>query len=259
MARFSRRTACAAALAWLASPRGVLAQTAARVARVGFLIEPPIDDAIEDDRARRVPRRPARARPGRGPALRARAPFGERQARRAAGAVDEILKLIADVVVAAFPATARAVRKVDTSVPVVAVAVDNPVETGLAQTIARPGGNVTGISSWGTELVAKRLQLLRDLAPDGTAGRRLAGSRRRDAVAARRRPVRWGRALGMRDPRLRGARPDGERGGVEAMARDAVSGPGRASPTPTPTRTGRGSTRCACATGCRRCGAAATS
>jgi len=60
------------------------------------------------------------------------------------------------------PAAAGATK----SVPVVALAVNDPVLEGFAQSMARPGGNVTGVSSWGVELVAKRLQLLKELAPE---------------------------------------------------------------------------------------------
>lgn len=224
MARFSRRTACAAALAWLASPRGVLAQTAARVARVGFLIEPPIDDAIERSLlgSLRQGLRELGQIEGQHYVLELRSANGRRDALP--GVVDEILKLPLDVLVAAFPATARAVRKVGTSVPVVAVAVDNPVETGLAQTMARPGGNFTGISSWGTELVAKRLQLLRDLVPAArlvgvVAGREGAMQSLLDAGLSG-----WGRALGMQI-RVYEARDLKESEAAwKTMARDGIAG-----------------------------------
>lgn len=52
-----------------------------------------------------------------------------------------------------------------TTTPILAVAVDNPVEMGLAADFARPGGNITGISSFSGELVAKRLELLKALVP----------------------------------------------------------------------------------------------
>ncbi|MES3013561.1 MAG: ABC transporter substrate-binding protein [Pseudomonadota bacterium] len=76
----------------------------------------------------------------------------------------ELLARNPDVLVAVGPAAPFAAAATKT-VPLVAIAVNDPVRMGLAQTMARPGGNVTGVSSWGIELIAKRLQLLKELAP----------------------------------------------------------------------------------------------
>lgn len=81
----------------------------------------------------------------------------------------ELLRLEPDVLVAVGPRPAELAKNLGPVAPVVALAVDNPVRFGLAASLARPGGNITGISSWGGELVAKRLQLFKDLVP--TAGR----------------------------------------------------------------------------------------
>ncbi len=51
--------------------------------------------------------------------------------------------------------------------PIVAAPVDDPVVMGLVQSMARPGSNITGISGFSGELVARRLQLLKDLVPQG--------------------------------------------------------------------------------------------
>lgn len=52
-----------------------------------------------------------------------------------------------------------------TTVPLVMVAVGDPVGTGLVQNLAHPGGNLTGLSSIAPDLEGKRLQLLREVAP----------------------------------------------------------------------------------------------
>lgn len=77
----------------------------------------------------------------------------------------ELLALGLDVLVTIGPRPALVAEAATSTVPIVSAAVDDPVEMGLAATMARPGGNVTGVSSWGIELVAKRLQLLKDLVP----------------------------------------------------------------------------------------------
>ena len=68
------------------------------------------------------------------------------------------------VVVAMGPATARAVKAASTSIPIVAFT-SFPVETGLAASLARPGGNLTGVSLITMELDTKRLSLLAEFAP----------------------------------------------------------------------------------------------
>ena len=62
------------------------------------------------------------------------------------------------------PATLAA-RQASGTIPIVMVAVADPVEAGLAASLARPGGNVTGLTSATTELVPKRLELLKALVP----------------------------------------------------------------------------------------------
>jgi putative ABC transport system substrate-binding protein len=91
--------------------------------------------------------------------------WAEGKPERLAGLASELLSLKPDVIVASAPGPTQTAKAATTTVPIVAVGVDNPVEMGLAAEFARPGGNITGISSFGSELVAKRLQLLKEIAP----------------------------------------------------------------------------------------------
>ena len=217
-----RRRACASLLAVAAS--AATAQVAGRKARIAFVLEPPIDDAIRTALvgAFRQGLRELGQVEGEQYVLELRSANGRRD--DLPDVVDAVLKLQPDVVVAAFPAVARVVRRSGSTVPVVAVAVDNPVETGLAETMPRPGGNITGISSWGTELVAKRLQLLRDLVPSVRlvgvlAGREGAIQSLRDAGV-----LEWGRALSLQ-VRLYEARDLNESEAAwKAMVKDRVGG-----------------------------------
>jgi putative ABC transport system substrate-binding protein len=79
--------------------------------------------------------------------------------------VAELIAAKVDVVVTAGTPAALAMKKATTSVPCVMVAVGDPVGTGLVESLARPGGNLTGLTSIAPELEGKRLELLREVVP----------------------------------------------------------------------------------------------
>ena len=79
--------------------------------------------------------------------------------------VAELIAAKVDVIVTAGTPAALAVKKATTTVPLVMVAVGDPVGTGLVPSLARPGGNLTGLSSVAPDLEGKRLQLLREIVP----------------------------------------------------------------------------------------------
>jgi len=85
---------------------------------------------------------------------------------RLPGLLAELLALQPDVLVAVGPRPARLAREAQLAIRVVVVAVDNPVAEGLASSLARPGGNFTGVaSSVGPEMIVKRLQALKEIVP----------------------------------------------------------------------------------------------
>jgi len=72
----------------------------------------------------------------------------------------ELVRLPVDVLVAAATPANLAAKAATSTIPIVMVAVGNPVKVGLVQSLARPGGNITGLSLLTTELSGRRLQLL---------------------------------------------------------------------------------------------------
>jgi putative ABC transport system substrate-binding protein len=78
---------------------------------------------------------------------------------------DELVRLPVDVIVTAQAPAVRIVKKATATIPIVMAAVADPVGAGLIPSVARPGGNLTGLSVLTTDLAAKRLELLRELVP----------------------------------------------------------------------------------------------
>lgn len=79
--------------------------------------------------------------------------------------ITELVDLKVDVIVTAGTPAALAVQRIAPSIPLVMVAVGDPVGTGLVASLARPGGNITGLTSIAAELDGKRLQLLKEVLP----------------------------------------------------------------------------------------------
>jgi putative tryptophan/tyrosine transport system substrate-binding protein len=77
----------------------------------------------------------------------------------------ELVRLKVDVIVTWFTPAARAAKQATHEIPVVIALAGNPVENGLVESLARPGGNVTGMSIVGAELASKGVELIRELLP----------------------------------------------------------------------------------------------
>jgi len=92
--------------------------------------------------------------------------------REAEGQVDRLPRLAAElvaakpnIIVTAGPQPIRAVKEVTTTIPIVMAIVSDPVTYGFVASLARPAGNLTGLSMVNTELSSKRIELLREVQP----------------------------------------------------------------------------------------------
>jgi len=80
----------------------------------------------------------------------------------------ELARLKVDLIVAGATPAARAAQQATTTIPIVASAMGDPVGDGLVASLARPGGNITGTTFLGPQLVPKRLELLKGALPKVT-------------------------------------------------------------------------------------------
>ncbi len=149
------------ALGLLAAPLAAGAQPPAKVPRIGILRVPsPPDPNAEAFRKGlrelgyvegqniAIEYRTAEGRPDRLPAL-----------------AGELVTLKVDVIVAGGSVAVQAAKQATTTIPIVMSAAGDPVGAGFAGSLARPGGNITGVVNLAPELGAKRLELLKETSP----------------------------------------------------------------------------------------------
>ena len=158
----SRRVIVGGLLSFLSMPRYVSAQQSPRMYRLGYVSPAqshnPIDAAFDESIAGLGydPRRN----------LSTQRHYTNGQARRLSSAAAELVRLKPDCIVVWTTAGAVAVRDVTNSIPVVFLAGNDPIRAGLVTSLARPGGNVTGVSGDSDEqMTSKRLQLLKEMIP----------------------------------------------------------------------------------------------
>lgn len=100
---------------------------------------------------------------GRNIAFEAR--WAEGRVDRLPGLAAELVRLQVKVIVTGGGETARAAKQATATIPIVMATGGDPVQLGVVASLAQPGGNVTGVTSLSSQLIAKRLQLLRELLP----------------------------------------------------------------------------------------------
>jgi ABC-type uncharacterized transport system substrate-binding protein len=91
--------------------------------------------------------------------------FAERKSDRLPELAADLVRLKVDLIVVASAPSASAAKRATTTIPIVMTSAPDPVALGLVTNLARPGGNVTGLSSLSPELNSKRLEILKDAIP----------------------------------------------------------------------------------------------
>ena len=90
----------------------------------------------------------------------------EGRPERLAAAASELANLPVDIIAVSGSAATHAAREATTTIPILMIAIGDPLGAGFVQSLARPGGNITGSSLLGTEMNAKRVELLKELVPN---------------------------------------------------------------------------------------------
>jgi putative ABC transport system substrate-binding protein len=156
-----RRVWLAGTLGLVAAPRLAWPQPAGKARRVGYLAARP--GASPREEAFREGLRAFGYVLGRDVVLEERYSGGVGDRLNALAA--ELVRLPVEVLVAGGPSVTRSARVATTTIPIVMVQDPDPVGNGFVASLARPGGNITGLSNQSTELNGKRLELLKEVLP----------------------------------------------------------------------------------------------
>jgi putative ABC transport system substrate-binding protein len=163
--RSTRRAFLIAAAAWpaLAWAGAARAQVPAKVRRIG-LLSPfwPSDTALGHQAFRQGLRDLGWVE---GKNINIEYRYAEGRSDRLPNLAADLVRLKVDVIVATVNADALVAQKATRAIPIVMASAGEPVATGLVESLARPGGNVTGLSQMAVELGGKRLELLKEIVP----------------------------------------------------------------------------------------------
>jgi len=108
--------------------------------------------------------------------------YAEGRFEKLSDLVAELVQLNVDVIVASPTAAIRAAQRASKTIPIVMALSGDPVGSGFVTSLAHPGGNITGLTSVAQELTAKRLELLKAIAPATSRVSFFPQSRGRDSL-----------------------------------------------------------------------------
>jgi ABC-type uncharacterized transport system substrate-binding protein len=91
--------------------------------------------------------------------------YAEGRFERLPALAEELVRLNVEIIVVTNSAVARGATKATSTIPIVIASGSDPVRSGLVVSLARPGGNVTGLTNYSAELLGKRVELLKEVVP----------------------------------------------------------------------------------------------
>ena len=162
-----RRRDVIASIGVLALPRVAWAQTA-RVTRIGFLIPSPLDAPVTTENFGAMRQGLAELGYIEGKNIVFEPRGGNGTAERLAAMAAELVAAKVDIIVAIATPAARAAQQATSTIPIVIGSVGDPVQDGFVASLSHPGGNITGTTFLGPELVSKRFALLKELLPNAS-------------------------------------------------------------------------------------------
>jgi putative ABC transport system substrate-binding protein len=157
-----RRFLRTAGVGLLAAPLAAEAQHAGKVARMAVLGSTRAEDLPQSEGLRQGLREHGYVE-GQNIAIEYRWAHGRFE--RLPDLAAELARLKPDVIVALVTQASLAAKNATSTIPIVMVAVGDPIRAGLVPSLARPGGNVTGNSSVSVEVMGKSLEILKEIAP----------------------------------------------------------------------------------------------
>src|ERR1043165_9807473 len=139
------------------------AQQTGKIPRIGFQLDSPASAVTERTEAFRQGLRDLGYIEGRNIIIEWRSAEGKLERRSEIAA--ELVRLKVDVIVSAGPTVTRVLKEVTSTIPIVMAQDPDPVGSGFVASLARPGGNITGLASLSSENSGKQLELLKEILP----------------------------------------------------------------------------------------------
>ena len=160
MKKITASTFCAMLLALCVSAE---AQQPAKVPRIGFQTDAPASTVTARIEAFRQGLRELGYIEGKNILIEWRSAEGKPERRSELAA--ELVRLKVEVIVSAGPSVTRAVKEATSTIPIVMAQDTDPVGSGFVASLARPGGNITGLAALAPEMSGKQLELLKQIVP----------------------------------------------------------------------------------------------
>ena len=149
----------------ITAPFGSLAQQQTKIWRVGFLSQRNRPDSLDSDQYGAFPRGMRELGYVEGKNLMIEWRFADNDIGRLSALAEEFVRLKVDVIVAIGSAATSAAQKATVTIPIIMGSTGDPVGSGFVKNLARPGGNITGITNLITEVAPKYLEMLRSMLP----------------------------------------------------------------------------------------------